>query len=122
MNEVESAIGNRQSAIPAHLALRSVARCSSSSHSSARPSPAPCPPRSCSCLWWKRGSIDAARRGAAVPFFVIGIAMGLLTAWLERTHVGGQRAEWDCTFVERCLIAGRAVWFYAREAGLAART
>jgi tetratricopeptide (TPR) repeat protein len=64
-------------------------------------------------LWWKRGSI-AWKRDAAplVPFFAIGIISGLFTAWVERRFVGAVGSEFSFTFVERCLIAGRAVWFY----------
>jgi tetratricopeptide (TPR) repeat protein len=48
-----------------------------------------------------------------LPFFVLGMGLGLLTAWLEKYHVGAQGAAWSLTFGERCLIAGRALWFYA---------
>ena len=47
-----------------------------------------------------------------VPFFVIGLAFSLMTIWLEKHHVGAKGAEWDLSFIERCLIAGRALWFY----------
>ena len=36
-----------------------------------------------------------------------------MTAWIEKYHVGAQGAAWSLTFGERCLIAGRALWFYA---------
>ncbi|HEX3726408.1 MAG TPA: tetratricopeptide repeat protein [Pirellulales bacterium] len=32
---------------------------------------------------------------------------------MERTHVGASGTEWDLSLVERVLIAGRALWFYA---------
>jgi tetratricopeptide (TPR) repeat protein len=35
--------------------------------------------------------------------------------WLEREHVLAKGPEWDLTFLERCLIAGRALWFYASK-------
>ncbi len=47
-----------------------------------------------------------------VPFFVIGLAGGLLTAWLERTHVGAEGAEFSLSFAEKILVAGRAFFFY----------
>jgi Flp pilus assembly protein TadD len=48
-----------------------------------------------------------------LPFFGAGMALGLLTSWLERTQVGASGPEWAFSFFDRCLIAGRAVWFYA---------
>jgi Flp pilus assembly protein TadD len=63
-------------------------------------------------LWWKRGKLRGRELGVLAPFFVFGLAMGLGTAWLEQHHVGAVGAEWDLSFVERCLIAGRALWFY----------
>jgi Tfp pilus assembly protein PilF len=47
------------------------------------------------------------------PLFLLGIGGGVLTGYLERTHVGASGAEWNYSVVERVLIAGRAVWFYA---------
>ena len=47
-----------------------------------------------------------------VPFFVVGVGAGLLTAWLEQTHVGARGEEFSWTAPERVLIAGRAFWFY----------
>jgi hypothetical protein len=64
-------------------------------------------------IWWKRGRIDMRDVWPLLPFFVAGIAMGLLTAWLERTQVGAQGPEWAFSFSDRLLIAGHALWFYA---------
>ncbi|MCP4345674.1 MAG: tetratricopeptide repeat protein [Desulfobacterales bacterium] len=64
-------------------------------------------------LWWKRGSIHWKEMAALVPFFLLGIGLGLYTAWLEHHHVGAQGTDWSLSFIERCLIAGRALWFYA---------
>ncbi len=64
--------------------------------------------------WWKRGRMRW--RGdilPTVPFFGVAIGQCVVTAWLERNHVGAKGAEWVISFPERCLIAGRAVWFYA---------
>jgi tetratricopeptide (TPR) repeat protein len=63
-------------------------------------------------LWWKRGRVERRDVIALLPFFALGIGFGLLTAWLERHVVGALGAEWDYSLVERCLIAGRVVWFY----------
>ena len=36
-------------------------------------------------------------------------------AWLETAHVGAEGEEFALTFLERCLLAGRALWFYAAK-------
>ncbi len=63
--------------------------------------------------WWKRGRISRRDILPVVPMFVVGLAMASLTAWMERAHVRAVGADWDLSPVERVLIAGRAVWFYA---------
>jgi len=64
-------------------------------------------------FWWQRGQLTWRRDvRPLVPFFVTGAAGGLLTAWLERTQIGAQGVEFQFSLVERCLIAGRVIWFY----------
>jgi len=65
--------------------------------------------------WWKRGRLSWRDVLPLIPFFAIGIGMGLLTAWLEQHHVQAQGAQWSYTFLERCLIAGHAICFYAAK-------
>lgn len=65
-------------------------------------------------LWWQRGRIEWRRDLLPlVPLFVVGIGAGVVTAWLEVNWVGAKGDEFTLTFVERMLLAGRAVWFYA---------
>ncbi|MGD8989353.1 MAG: tetratricopeptide repeat protein [Syntrophobacterales bacterium] len=64
-------------------------------------------------LWWKRGRVSRQELLALVPFFLLGLGLGLATVWLERYHVGTELLDWHLSFVDRCLIAGRALWFYA---------
>jgi hypothetical protein len=64
-------------------------------------------------VWWKRGRIHGRVLGLLVPFFLLGLAFGLWTAWLERHHVGAEGFEWQLTLVDSVLVAGRALWFYA---------
>jgi tetratricopeptide (TPR) repeat protein len=64
-------------------------------------------------FWWQRGRFR--RREDVVPLLpllAIGVAGGLLTAWVERAQIGAEGPAFQFTFVERCLIAGRAFWFY----------
>jgi tetratricopeptide (TPR) repeat protein len=63
-------------------------------------------------VWWKRGRLGWADIKPLAPMFALGIAAGLGTAWVERTYIGAAGAEFDLSVVERCLIAGRGVWFY----------
>ena len=64
-------------------------------------------------FWWRRGRLDWRRDFMPLqPFFVIGIMLGLLTAWVEHTYIGARGAEFQLTLVERALVAGRAFWFY----------
>jgi protein O-mannosyl-transferase len=65
-------------------------------------------------LWWKRGRLRIRDFIPLIPFFVIGIVMGGVTGYLERTQVGAHGPEWSMlTPIDRVLIAGRAIWFYA---------
>ncbi|MBN1759875.1 MAG: tetratricopeptide repeat protein [Chitinispirillaceae bacterium] len=64
-------------------------------------------------FWWQRGNIKWKRDIVPLlPFFAIGIAAGLFTAWVERKFIGAEGGEFDFSIIERCLIAGRVVWFY----------
>jgi tetratricopeptide (TPR) repeat protein len=64
-------------------------------------------------LWWKRDRIRWRDILALIPYFVVGALFGLTTVWLEKYHVGAQGEEWALSFLDRCLVAGRALWFYA---------
>jgi tetratricopeptide (TPR) repeat protein len=63
-------------------------------------------------LWWKRGRVDSRSALPLMPMFAFGLALGLLTVWLERNQIMAEGSEWDLSPVERALIAGRALWFY----------
>ncbi len=71
------------------------------------------PPALLLVTWWKNGRLRRSDIFPTLPFFAIGLGFGLCTAWIEKHHVGAQGAVWSLTFLERCLIAGRAFWFYA---------
>jgi len=66
-------------------------------------------------LWWKRGRLAPGRILALVPLAVMSVAAGALTASWERRYVGAVGAEWALSLPERCLVAGRALWFYAAK-------
>ncbi len=64
-------------------------------------------------FWWQRGKLSWKRDVLPlVPFFMFGLAGGLITAVLERNLGGAQGAEFDLSFLARGLLAGRVIWFY----------
>ena len=64
-------------------------------------------------LWWKRGRLGWKRDALPlVPWFVAGTGYGLYTAWIERRLIGAVGAEYALSAGQRCLLAGRAIWFY----------
>ena len=66
-------------------------------------------------VYWRNGQVRRADVRPLVPFFLLGAVMAAVTAMLEKQHVGASGPEWRFTFADRCLIAGRALWFYAAK-------
>jgi tetratricopeptide (TPR) repeat protein len=65
-------------------------------------------------IWWQRGRLEGKRDVAPLaPWALIGAAAGLFTAWVERTDIGAQGADFNLSIGQRVLISGRALWFYA---------
>ncbi|HEV7733289.1 MAG TPA: tetratricopeptide repeat protein [Candidatus Binatia bacterium] len=63
-------------------------------------------------VWWRRGRVGRRELFSLLPFLVLGLGAGLVTMWMERTHVGAQGVHWDLSLLDRILIASRACWFY----------
>jgi len=64
-------------------------------------------------FWWQRGRLSWRHDVLPLlPFFALGAGAGVFTALVERRLIGAEGADFDFTIVERCLIAGRAIWFY----------
>ncbi|HEY3855503.1 MAG TPA: tetratricopeptide repeat protein [Verrucomicrobiae bacterium] len=64
-------------------------------------------------LWWQRGKISWRNDVAPlIPFFAVALIAGYSTSWVEQEYVGAHGAGYNFSLVERCLIAGRALWFY----------
>ena len=64
-------------------------------------------------FWFQRGGIEWKRDARPLlPWFALAVAAGSITAWVERRYIGAQGAQFHLTPVERCLVAGRAIWFY----------
>jgi len=63
-------------------------------------------------LWWRRGAFPWRDMLLLGPWLVAGICLGLITVEMEKSTVGAQGIFWDHSFADRCLIAGRVIWFY----------
>jgi len=66
-------------------------------------------------LWWRRRRLRASDLWPLIGWLVVGLLMALTTVWMERHHVGTRYIDWSLSPLDRCLIAGRAVWFYAAK-------
>src|SRR5437867_6790073 len=64
-------------------------------------------------VWWKRKRLSRDDWVALTPFFGLGLAAGLFTSWVEKHHVGAQGGTWSLGLLEKAMVAGRVVWFYA---------
>jgi protein O-mannosyl-transferase len=63
--------------------------------------------------WWKRGHIRWREDVLpSLPFFAVAIGLGLVTANIETKRLCTNPLDWGFSLPERCLIAGRAFWFY----------
>jgi tetratricopeptide (TPR) repeat protein len=63
-------------------------------------------------VWWKHGRIDRRSLLALAPLVVVGAAFVLMTVSLE-SHYRAHGPAYALSWVERGLVAGRALWFYA---------
>jgi tetratricopeptide (TPR) repeat protein len=63
--------------------------------------------------WWRNGRVSRRDLLAVLPYFLLAIAAGLITTWMETYHLGAHGKDWALTPLERFLLAGRALWFYA---------
>jgi tetratricopeptide (TPR) repeat protein len=63
-------------------------------------------------LWLKHGTLRRRDLLALLPLFFAAAVMGVLTAIIERRHVGAIGPDFPTHFSERFVIAGRAIWFY----------
>ena len=59
--------------------------------------------------WWQRGRIARPDLLRTAPFFAVGLAIAAADTAFYRTR---EALALDYSFVERILIAGRALWFY----------
>jgi len=60
----------------------------------------------------ERRSIDARFALTVLPYFILGAALGIFTAFVEKAHVGARGAEFSLGLIERVLLAARNIVFY----------
>ncbi len=64
--------------------------------------------------WYQRRRIRRRDVLRLTPILILACTGGLLTVYLERSHVGAVGEQWQQTILERVLIiAPRGFWFYA---------
>ncbi|MBX9927447.1 MAG: tetratricopeptide repeat protein, partial [Gemmatimonadaceae bacterium] len=65
-------------------------------------------------LWWRHGRL-AYRHDVRplLPWFIVAIASGALTAWFEHRLIGANGAEFALSWVQRVLLSGRVIVHYA---------
>ncbi|HTV48202.1 MAG TPA: hypothetical protein VMG59_07135 [Phycisphaerae bacterium] len=66
-------------------------------------------------IWWKRERWSAQDFLWTVPMFVLGAVLALVTIHIEHTTTGIQGPDWQFTFSQKIVIAGKALWFYASK-------
>jgi protein O-mannosyl-transferase len=65
-------------------------------------------------LWWQRGRLDWKKDVVPVlPWLALGAFAGLFTARYEQSVIGAGGKDFALTLVEKGLLAGRVVCFYA---------
>ncbi len=71
------------------------------------------PPALWVLLWWRRGRLEWRRDVLPLlPWMAMATIAGLFSAWVERTYIGAEGAEFALSAGERLLLAGRILWFY----------
>ncbi len=64
-------------------------------------------------LWWKTGKLSRRDIAATLPFFAVGLPLGLLAIWMQKHHTGATGTRFDLSAGDRVIVAGKAFWFYA---------
>jgi tetratricopeptide (TPR) repeat protein len=74
---------------------------------------APLPAALLVIFWWRRGGLSLKRDVLPLlPWFAVGAAAGLFSAWVEKTYIGAYGDPFALSVGQRILVSGRVVWFY----------
>ena len=66
-------------------------------------------------MLWQRKPLTIAQLAPLAPMFVIGFALAMHTAHLERVSVGAEGKEFMLSFADRLIIACNALLFYPQK-------
>ncbi len=61
---------------------------------------------------WLRRRLNLRLVREIIPFFLLGLAMGLLTYFIEKHLVGASGTEWNLSLSQRILLIFTSFWFY----------
>lgn len=64
-------------------------------------------------VWWKRARLTRRDIAIALGMLVLGLPLCYPAMWTQRHVVVAYGPEFDQTLLQRVLIAGRVIWFYA---------
>ncbi len=62
-------------------------------------------------IWWRRGRLNRDDVLPLLPWLAFGAIAGVFTAWVEREFIGAKGPEFSLSVLQRCLLAGRVIWF-----------
>jgi protein O-mannosyl-transferase len=63
-------------------------------------------------IWWKKNAIKLKDILSVTPFLLLGLTLARITLATEKNTVKAVGPDWDFSFAERFIIAGKALWFY----------
>ena len=63
-------------------------------------------------IWWKKDAIKLKDIFLVTPFLLLGLILVRITIITEKVVVKTHGTDWDFSFAERFIIAGKALWFY----------
>jgi tetratricopeptide (TPR) repeat protein/uncharacterized membrane protein YfcA len=64
------------------------------------------------CIWWRTGRVHWRDGVALAPFILVSVLAAAWTIWEQKFHAGASGEEWMLSWLERLIIASRAIWFY----------
>jgi len=65
--------------------------------------------------WFKGLKIDRGFLIGLLPFILLTAVSAVATIWLETNYAGASGPEFNLSFLQRIVLAGHALWFYAAK-------